>query len=240
MVRGKTSGKRHDIVEKVRTGEPDPEDARRIAALRVVGQFSQEAMQKLADLARVPKAHRDRFWWAVGDALFDCSITQGDIRANLELQRNASFARAVEALKSARQALTRMDEAAREAFRRRILGVQESIDEFLRALEEFKTEQEQPLRRDTLGQKGRPAGTVKDRASQEFVHKLLECASLHGGTFTLEKNIRRGTLIEALELFAPYLPKGVAPEKLSPSTMQRIMDAHRRRYGKSRRHRTRN
>jgi hypothetical protein len=240
MVRGKTSAKRHDVVEKVRTGEPDPEDARRIAALEVVRQFSQGAIRKLADLAHVPKAHRDGFWWAVGDALFDCSLTQGDIRANLELQRNASFASAVEALKSARQALARMDESAREAFRGRFLAVQEAIDEFLTALEGLKTEPKQPLRSDTLGQRGRPAGTVKDRASQEFVYKLLECATLHGGRFTLEKNIRRGTLIEALELLAPYFPEGVAPEKLSSSTLQRILDAHRRRYGKGRRHRTRN
>lgn len=133
-----------------------------------------------------------------------------------------------------------MDELAREAFRERILVVQEGIDEFLTALEEAKTEPKRPLHSDPLRQRGRPAGTVQNSASQDFVHKLLECASLNGGTFTLEKNIRRGTLIEALELLAPYLPKGVDPEKLHPSTLQRIMDAHRKRYGKSRRHRTRN
>ena len=240
MVRDKTSAKRRDIVEKVRTGKPDPEDARRIAALDVVGRFSREAVPKLTDVARVPKAYRDAFWWAVGDALFDCLLTQGDIHANSELQRNPSFTIAVDALKSARQALARIDEAARETFRRRISAVQEGIDEFLTALEDLKTEPKQPLRSETLGQRGRPAGTVKDRASQEFVYKLLECASLHGGTFSLEKNIRRGTLLEALKLLAPYFPEGVAPEKLSPSTLQRIVDAHRRRYGKGRRHRTRN
>jgi hypothetical protein len=237
-VGGTTSAKRHDLNEKVYIGELS-DIARRIATHEVVARFCDEALPKLIELARVPKARRNGFWWAVGDALLDCLLTRGDIHANSELQKNESFARAVEALKSARKALAQMDESAREAFRERILVVQEGIDEFLTALEEPKTEPKRPLHSDPLRQRGRPAGTVQNSASQDFVHKLLECASLNGGTFT-QKNIRRGTLIEALELLAPYLPKGVDPEKLHPSTLQRIMDAHRKRYGKSRRHRTRN
>jgi len=238
-VGGTTFAKRHDLNEKVYIGELS-DIARRIAAHEVVARFCDEALPKLIELACVPKARRDGFWWAIGDALLDCLLTQGDIHANSELQKNESFARAVEALKSARKALAQMDESAREAFRGRILVVQEGIDEFLTALEEAKTEPKRPLHSDPLRQRGRPAGTVQNSASHDFVHKLSECASLNGGTFTLEKNIRRGTLIEALELLAPYLPKGVDPEKLHPSTLQRIMDAHRKRYGKSRRHRTRN
>jgi hypothetical protein len=236
-VDGTRSAKRHD--EKVYLGELS-DIARRIAAHEALGQFCYEALAKLIEIARVPKERRDGFWWAIGDALLDCLLTQGDVHANLALQKNASFANAVNALKSERQALAHIDESAREAFRGRILVAQHGIDEFLTALEGLKQEPRQPLRVDPPRQRGRPAGTVQNSASQDFVNKLLECASLNGGTFTLEKNIERGTLIEALELLAPYLPKGVDPEKLSPSTLQRILDTHRKRYGKSKRHRTRN
>jgi hypothetical protein len=42
------------------------------------------------------------------------------------------------------------------------------------------------------------------------------------GGFTLEKNIPAGTLIEAIELLAPHLPRGFVPDPLPGSTLQRL------------------
>jgi hypothetical protein len=53
---------------------------------------------------------------------------------------------------------------------------------------------------------------------------------MHGGHFTFRKNPKGGTLIEALKKLAPYLPEGVDPDELSPSTLQKIIkDAHQKR-----------
>jgi hypothetical protein len=219
--------------EKVYLGELS-DVGRRIEALAVLKRFDSEALPKLIERAGIPEACRTSFWHAVLDALHDCLLTQGSIHAYSELRKNPSFAGAVDALKSARQALTQIDESAREAFRGGVLEVQGAIDDFLTALDELNPE---PRRINPLRQEGRPAGAVQNSASQDFVRKLLECAILNGGALTLEKNNSKGSLIEALALLAPYLPEGVDPEKLSASTLQRIVTTHRKRYV---RHRTRN
>jgi hypothetical protein len=220
-VRDKASAKSDEIVEKVAGGEPDSVDKRRVKALEIVNRFSHEALPKLADLAHVPKQHRDRFWWDVGDLLLDCLITQGDIHENLELRKNASFARAVDALKSARQALAQIDDAPREAFAARVSAAEEGIEVFLAELGELEPKRQ-------LRRRGRPHGKVKDPASHKFARQLLECASRAGGNLTLQKYTQEGTLIEALKMLAPYLPKDVAAEKLPSSTLQRIKTEHGR------------
>jgi hypothetical protein len=212
-VRGKTSAKRHDI----RIGKPDPETARRIAAHEVVARFCDKSLSKLIELARVPKARRDAFWWDLGDVLLDFLLTQANIHANLELLKNASFARAVGALKSARQALAQIDDAPREAFRGWISIAEEGVEEFLASVGEL--ELKRPRRR------GKPPGKFRDPVAHKIVFRLVECAVFHGGKLTFDKNIKEGTLMEALGELAPYLPEGVHPDKLSPPTLQRIKDA---------------
>ena len=212
-VRGKTSAKRQDI----RIGEPDPETARRMAANEVVSRFCAESLPKLIELARVPNVRRDAFWWDAGDILSDLLLTQGNIHANLELLKNASFAKAVNALKSARQALAQIDDAPREAFRGYVSIAEEAVHDFLASVGEL--EPKRPRRR------GRPSGKFHDPVSNEFVFRLVECAVFNGGKLTFDKNTKEGTLIEALRELAPYLPEGVDPDKLSSATLQRIKDA---------------
>lgn len=75
---------------------------------------------------------------------------------------------------------------------------------------------------------GRGKGTVNDPTFHNFVGSLLIGASMFGGFFTLDKNFKRGTLLEALDALRPYLPKGVIPYDLRPhlATLQRIKTAH--------------
>jgi hypothetical protein len=71
--------------------------------------------------------------------------------------------------------------------------------------------------------RGKPQGSVKDRAFQDFVFQLDLYASLAGGRLTLEKNIGAGTLLKAIDILARHLPDDVVPEKpLSTTTLQRI------------------
>jgi hypothetical protein len=72
--------------------------------------------------------------------------------------------------------------------------------------------------------------TVKDVISQNFVRNLLIDADQTGGTLTFEKNAGRGTLIDAIKLLTEHLPEGIAPEKLSMSTLQRIKNTYRNFY----------
>ena len=75
---------------------------------------------------------------------------------------------------------------------------------------------------------GRRSGTVKNWIFQNFVRDLLISATEASGRLTLEKNIGRGTLIEAIKILEPYLPTSLVPRPLPVSTLQRIKDIHNR------------
>jgi hypothetical protein len=53
---------------------------------------------------------------------------------------------------------------------------------------------------------GRPRGTKKHLECRFFVHDLLVAVGNAGGELRFDKNTRRGTLLDALRLLAPYLP----------------------------------
>jgi hypothetical protein len=226
VVRGRTSVKRADLAEKVRSGELLPEQARHIALTDVLNPPPKDLLRGLAELAKIPDAppsRREGFNICVLNALFDFWDRKEDIHASLELKKNKSFAIAIETLKSARQALAQMDEPYRQAFFWPVAHAEQGIDDFLMAFGEL--EPKRPLRR-----RGKPTGKVGDPASNKFVLQLLESASLHGGHFTFRKYPKGGTLVEALKKLALYLPEGVDPDKLSSNTLQRIInDAHRER-----------
>jgi hypothetical protein len=73
-------------------------------------------------------------------------------------------------------------------------------------------------------QRGKPSGSVKNWIFQDFVFDLDMHATIAGGKLTLEKNIRSGTLIEAIKRLARHLPDGNVLKRLSPATLQRIKD----------------
>ena len=221
VVRRRTSAKRDDLIEKLRSGEFVPEQARYIAVTDVLNGLPNDLLRGLAELADIPhapQARRRSFYGCVLDALWDCWNTREDIDAELYFRKNGSFANAIDALKSARQALAQIDASDRRAFFWPVAMAEQGMDYFLTALGEL--EPARPLRR-----RGKPPGKVKDSASHKFVLQLLKCAILHGGRLSFDKNVKEGALIEALNKLTPYLPQGVDPGKLSASTLQRIKDA---------------
>jgi hypothetical protein len=227
VVRRRTSVKRADLAEKVRSGELLPEQARHIAVTDVLGTLPGDLLRELAELAEIPGAPPSRREWfsiAVLNALFDYWDGKEDIHTNSVLKKNKSFARAIDALKYARQALAQIDESCRRAFFLPVAYAEQGIDDFL-FVTSGELEPKRPVR-----QRGRPTGTVGDPPSRKFVFKLLESADLHGGHLTFQKDPKGGTLIEVLKKLAPYLPEGVAPHELSSATLQRIVDAYRERH----------
>jgi hypothetical protein len=76
---------------------------------------------------------------------------------------------------------------------------------------------------------GRKRGAVKDSAFASFVFYLHVSTAVAGGKLTLDKNrnFKDGTLVEALKILRPYLPRGVIPDDLTLhlATLQRIKTA---------------
>jgi len=64
---------------------------------------------------------------------------------------------------------------------------------------------------------------VKDWPFRDFVSDLVMHTRAAGGKLTLEKNIGTGTLIQALDMLAPHLPRWFVPRCPPHSTLQRVM-----------------
>jgi hypothetical protein len=65
--------------------------------------------------------------------------------------------------------------------------------------------------------------TVKNQMLRELVFSLLSAAHDNYGQFTLDKNRQSGTLLKALDILRPYLPKGLVPNVLPVGTIQRLI-----------------
>jgi hypothetical protein len=171
-------------------------------------------MRRLADLARVPKTDgaRENFSRLIVRTLSGAWI-YSEICIRYPAWKNpgprdaASEELAARTLRASRPFLARLSERDREElfwpFPDEVLGGSEPI---------------QPR----AHRRGRPRGTVKNRAFQHFVRGLFLAAERAGGRYSLEKNIGKGTVIEAIDMLGPYLPRGFVPRNLPFSTMQRI------------------
>jgi DNA-directed RNA polymerase specialized sigma24 family protein len=184
--RGTTSAKRQDLIDKVRSGEIEPEEARHIAVTQSLSELPDDLLPAIADLANIPQDRREWFYTAVVNALFDCWEMQENVDESSKLQENKSFRDAVSALKSASQALNQLDELYRQAFWWRVALAEQHINEFLHAaLGQGKLKREK--------RRGRSPGTVLRPAFSKFVFQLLDCASFNGGNLPFEKHQGRGT-----------------------------------------------
>jgi hypothetical protein len=76
----------------------------------------------------------------------------------------------------------------------------------------------------------RRRGTVENVIFQDFVFDLLKNAGASGGHVTFDKNYETGTLLDAIKVLTPHLPKDVVPKDLSKSmgTIQRIVTKYRK------------
>jgi hypothetical protein len=76
------------------------------------------------------------------------------------------------------------------------------------------------------GKQGRSKGNVNDIVFQDFVFQILTYAAADGGDLKIDKNHQKGSLITALEILRPHLPKGAVPNALPFGTLQKIRTKH--------------
>ena len=190
---------------------------------------------RLAELARVPEENRDGFWLAVFDAVID--VWEHDFSRKMAVARkqNEALSQAIDALKAARQALADLDEECESVgpierggglseslfwseLRKLTAELEQRVDGFFAWVQE-ETEPPRPR----AHRKGRRPGTVKNRRFRVFLRKLRNAAKAYGGRLGLQKNIKKGALLEAIDILAPHLPNGFVPKSLSASTLQRII-----------------
>jgi hypothetical protein len=168
-------------------------------------------MQRLADLARVPKTEEAREY-------FSRLIVRGvqGVWSDFELSTRCP------AWKNPGPRDVASEELAARTWRylRHASGLSErDLEELFWPLDVLgDSEHIQPQ----AHRRGRRRGTVKNRAFQDFIRGLFLAAVRAGGRYTLEKNIQKGTVIEAIDILAPYLPDGFVPKNLPFSTLQRI------------------
>ncbi len=70
--------------------------------------------------------------------------------------------------------------------------------------------------------RGRRKRAIKDPSFESFIRRILLFTAEYGGELTFDKNYKKGTLIDVLELLRSHLPKGVVPNVLQYGTIQKI------------------
>jgi hypothetical protein len=189
---------------------------------------------RLAEFARVPEEKRGEFWLAVFGAVLDAWEHDASGKMAVALKQNEALSRAIDALKAARQALADLDEECERVgpSGRGGLGesqfwwglpkvtaeIEQGVDRFFAWVQE----ETEPNRR-RADQRGRPLGTVTHPRFRVFLRELRHTAKTHGGRLGLQKNAKKGALLDAIKLLAPHLPDGFVPKRLSASTLQRII-----------------
>jgi hypothetical protein len=202
-----------------------------LAERLVWGLLRVDMPSKLADLARVPEENRDGFLLAVFEAVIEAWEHDASREMAVSFIQNEVLSRTIGALRVARQALADLDEECKKVgpIGRLGLGESQRLPELTADIDQaidrfFKwTLEETEWPRPRAHRRGRRPGTVKNRRFRDFVWKLTIAAKHYGGRLGLQKNIRKGALLEAIKIVAPHLPNGFVPKPLSASTLQRII-----------------
>jgi hypothetical protein len=179
---------------------------------------------RVADVARVPEKACDQFSDAIFGAICDAWQEADVLETASDIQQDRTLSAAIHTLRTAKQALTDLNEGQRQELRWPISEIEGGIDRFF----EWVLGGTEPIRR-RAHRRGRRPGAVANRVCENFVGRLLLAAERSGGRLSLEKNIGKGSLIEALHILRAHLPQDVMPSVPSHSTLQRIKSRVRRR-----------
>jgi hypothetical protein len=199
-----------------------PEQLRHRRFHEIVQNWTRDSA-RVADLARMPEKVRGHFSMAVCDAISD-AWDDADVRSTAsEIHQDKALSRAIDALRTAKQALADLGfQGATEGRGALICHMEENIDLFLA----FVLGAAEPTRRRIRGL-GRPPGTIANPIGEKFVRSLWQAAEVFGGRLTFNKNYGSGTLKETLEILRAHLPSGGIVE--DNSTLQRIITSERSR-----------
>jgi len=185
-------------------------------ALSALSLLTRDDLQRIADIAAIPTdpaAHRDWFFRAVDNLLFDAWEDSASNKRHLAARRDAKLTNTLRALNLTRRLLSD-------------IGVPptalEHLDFFYHWL--GLPSPSSSARR----ARGRPSGSPANAAFLKFVRRLLIDVGWAGGRLTLEKNIGRGSLSDIIDELAAFLPEDFVPRPLPTSTLQRLKTSVRR------------
>ena len=197
-----------------------------------------DVLRKVADLARVHADQHDFYFSVIGHYMQEVCKLSELVKGGLEKKKGTTLLRAARALY---EVLGTLNDDEREFIDgilgdksefavftkisgRRLSGLEDTAYELvlLFSLVTGAPHPGYPYERRRRRQRGKTPGTLKDSIFQNFVCALLIFTRRSRGGFTLEKNIRKGTLIKAIKMLAPYLPNGFVPKRLPTSTLQRL------------------
>lgn len=196
-----------------------------------------EVLRQLADLALIPAQQRDFFSETICinvQAVWE--IDGSVIKGGFANKKGATLLRAALTLYDVLGNLNRDERDFIEGILGRtgffeeissgtVRGLRQTAYQFalLFSLVTGKPHPRYPHQAPLPRKRGPKKGTMKGWTYQDFVFDLCTTAKVAGGKLTLEKNRPPfGTLIDAIESLALYVPDGDALKRLSASTLQRL------------------
>jgi hypothetical protein len=193
-------------------------------------ELPRDVAMQVAERARVPAGKCEPFCNAICESVQ--TVWETDRRA-VSSKPNRALFKAAEAARTLNEAICSLNKDDREWVERIMARseYQELPREFLLTISQidhmFSTAigESSPLIPGTAvlrEKKGRRRGAVKDITFEVFIRQILLWAAEYDGEFTHDKNFKKGTLIEVLNILRPHLPKGVVPNALPYGTIQKI------------------
>ena len=186
---------------------------------------------RLSELARVPAEQREFFFESVLGSVQTACELDGLVKQGLASKRGKNLARAAFTLYDVLGNLNNRESSliegilsrAKSIFGKISNGGVEGLEHIayqLALLSSLVTGKPPPRLPSQLPEPpvpGRRSGTVTHWIFQNFASELLISTSAAGGRLTLEKNTRKGSLVEAIRMLAPNLPDGFVPDPLTGS-----------------------
>jgi hypothetical protein len=199
-------------------------------------------VKRVAELARIPVTEQEPFCDYVCDVVD--MVRRLDRRAVSTKPENA-LVKAAEAARALNEAVCSLKKGDREwvnmiadkhpsfSQEERIRGTTEpfQINELnltvwlLASLFNFAINQSSPIVPGVVGVPGRrskKSGIGKDMMFEFFLVRILTATTEAGGGLSFNKNDGTGTLVNALGILRPHLPRGVIPLALRLSAIQQI------------------
>jgi hypothetical protein len=200
-----------------------------------------EVAMQVAELARIPAGpiggQREPFCDALCESVQE--VWETDRRAVSSRPGRALF-KAAEAARTLNEAICSLNKDDREWVERLMARpvYRELPREFLQMVSQiddlFSTAigESSPLIPGAAAlryKRGRRKGAVGNMMFGLLIRRLWLWATEHRGKFTFDKNHEKGTLIDALNILRPHLPKRVVPNALPYGTIQRIITKYKKK-----------
>jgi len=188
--------------------------------------------EQIAELARVPAGECPPFCDAISETVQ--RVWYLDRRAVSASSRpGRALHKAAEAARTLNEAICSLNKDDREWVERLMAQplYRELSHEFLQTVSRIddlfstaigKSSPLMPGSATLRNNKGRRKGAANDPMFEVLIRHILLFTAEAGGELSLDKNYRKGTLINVLNILRPHLPKGVLPNVLPYGTLQRI------------------